>query len=99
MNLCMIALRKHVPTRMTLGEFLSWDPRDPTGRTWQLIDGEPVAMAPRSEVHGALQNEIGRLLGNHLLEQRSACRVLAEPGIVPRVRANRNFRVPNLGVT
>lgn len=99
MNPCMIALRKHVPTRMTLDEFLSWDPRDLTGRTWQLIDGEPVAMAPGSVPHGSLQSEIARLLGNHLLEQRSACRVLTEPGIVPRVRANRNFRVPDLGVT
>jgi Uma2 family endonuclease len=25
--------------------------------------------------------------------------VLTEPGIVPRVRANRNYRVPDLGVT
>lgn len=84
---------------MTLAEFLSWDPRDPTGRTWQLIDGEPVAMAPGNVTHGALQNEIGRLLGNHLLDLRSACRVVTEPGIVPRVRANRNYRVPDLGVT
>lgn len=84
---------------MTLMEFLSWDPHDPTGRTWQLIDGEPVAMAPGNVTHGALQSEISRLLGNHLLERRSACRVLTEPGIVPRVRANRNYRVPDLGVT
>jgi Uma2 family endonuclease len=80
-------------------EFLSWDPRDPTGSRWQLIDGEPVAMAPGNVTHGALQSEISRLLGNHLLKQRSACRVLTEPGIVPRVRANRNYRVPDLGVT
>jgi Uma2 family endonuclease len=95
----MAALRKHAPTRMTLMEFLSWDPRDPTGRTWQLIDGEPVAMAPGNVTHGALQSEISRLLGNHLLEQRSACRVLTEPGVVPRVRAKRNYRVPDLDVT
>jgi len=84
---------------MTLDEFLSWDPADRTGRTWQLIDGEPVAMAPGSDAHGAIQSEIARLLGNHLLEQRSPCRVVTEPGIVPRVRANRNYRVPDLGVT
>jgi len=84
---------------MTLDEFLAWDPADRTGRTWQLIDGEPVAMAPGSDAHGAIQSEIARLLGNHLLEQRSPCRVVTEPGIVPRVRANRNYRVPDLGVT
>ena len=84
---------------MTLDEFLSWDPHDRTGRTWQLIDGEPVAMAPGNDTHGSLQAETGALLGNHLLAQGSACRVVIKPGIVPRVRANRNYRVPDLGVT
>jgi len=84
---------------MTVDEFLAWDSHDPTGRTWQLIDGEPVAMAPGSDAHGSLQAEICRLLGNHLLAQGSPCRVVTEPGIVPHVRANRNYRVPDLGVT
>jgi Uma2 family endonuclease len=95
----MVALRNRVPARMTLDEFLTWDPHDPGGRTWQLIDGEPVAMAPGTDAHGSIQAEISRLLGNHLLERGSPCRVLTEPGIVPHVRANRNYRVPDLGVT
>jgi Uma2 family endonuclease len=84
---------------MTLDEFLVWDTDDLTGRRWQLIDGEPVLMAPASEVHGAIQNELGRLLGNHLLATGRPCRVISTPGIVPRVRANENFRIPDLGVT
>lgn len=84
---------------MTLDEFLGWDPGDTSGHRWQLIDGEPVAMAPGSETHGAIQGEIIGLLRNHLIEQRSQCRVIAEPGIVPRVRANRNYRIPDVGVT
>lgn len=84
---------------MTVDEFLVWDAGDITGRRWQLIDGEPVLMAPAAEVHGAVQNELGRLIGNHLLASGSPCRVIAAPGIVPRVRANENFRVPDLGVT
>jgi Uma2 family endonuclease len=60
---------------MTLTEFLSWDPSDPSGRAWQLIDGEPVAMAPASETHAALQAEIGRLIGNHLLARGGPCRL------------------------
>jgi Uma2 family endonuclease len=84
---------------MTLAEFLSWDAEDPSGAAWQLIDGEPVAMAPGSETHAALQGEIGRLLGNHLLEKSDPCRLLSQPGIVPRVRANRNFRIPDLAVS
>jgi Uma2 family endonuclease len=95
----MVALRKGGPTRMTLAEFLSWDAGDPSGRTWQLIDGEPVAMAPATDVHGSIQGELARLLGNHLLERGSPCRMVVEPGIVPRVRADRNYRVPDVGVT
>lgn len=95
----MVALRTHAPTRMTLDEFLAWDPHDPSGRAWQLIDGEPAAMAPGTDAHGSIQAEIAALLRNHLLERRSPCRVVTEPGIVPHVRANRNYRVPDLGVT
>ena len=95
----MVALRKHAPARMTLTEFLSWDPDDQTGRSWQLIDGEPVAMAPGSETHAALQAEIGAVLRNHLADGGNRCRLLSQPGIVPRVRANRNFRIPDLAVT
>ncbi len=95
----MVALRKHVPVRMTVDEFVAWVAHDRSRRRWQLFDGEPVAMAPGSETHGAIQSEFARLLGNHLVERRSPCRVLTEPGVVPRVRANSNFRVPDLGVT
>jgi Uma2 family endonuclease len=95
----MVALRQHAPARMTLPEFLSWDGADPSGVPWQLVDGEPVAMAPGSETHAALQGEIGRLLGNHLVEQGGPCRLLSQPGIVPRVRSHSNFRVPDLAVT
>src|SRR5580693_8836515 len=95
----MVALRKHAPARMTLDEFLSWDPHDPSGRTWQLIHGEPVAMAPGNDTHGSILAEISRLLGNHLLAQANGYRVLIKPGVVPRVRAGDNLRVPDLGIT
>jgi Uma2 family endonuclease len=95
----MVGLRTQAPARMTLTEFLSWDTEDPSGCPWQLIDGEPVAMAPGSETHAALQGEIGALLRNHLIERGGPCRLLSQPGIVPRVRSNRNFRIPDLAVT
>ena len=94
----MVALRKMPFTRMTLDEFLSWDPEDPTGVPWQLIDGGPVAMAPGSAAHGEIQNELGALLRNHLLD-REPCRSVTEPGIVPRARADINYRIPDLAVT
>src|SRR5471030_2847239 len=95
----MAAVRKHPPARMTLAEFFAWDPADTSVRSWQLIDGEPVAMAPATEAHGALQIEIGSLLRNHLLASGGRCRVISEAGIVPRVRSDRNYRIPDLGVT
>ena len=84
---------------MTVDEFLAWDPGDPTVARWQLVDGEPVAMAPGSDAHGSLQAEIAALLRNHLLERGSPCRAVTEPGILPRLRAEQNYRVPDIGVT
>ena len=95
----MVTVRKPPLARMTLAEFLAWEPDDPSVRSWQLIDGEPVAMAPGSQTHAMIQAELAALLRNHLLERGSPCRVATEPGVVPRLRADRNYRVPDLGVT
>ena len=84
---------------MTLSEFLAWDAGDPSGAPCQLIDGEAVAMAPATETHAALQAEIGALIRNHLIDRGGKCRLLSQPGIVPRIRADRNFRIADLGVT
>lgn len=82
---------------MTTAEFRGWDAPGP-GR-WQLIDGEPIAMAPTSRTHGALQSELGRLIGNHLAAPGNPCTMVTAPGIVPRVRSEQNFRIPDLAVT
>ncbi len=84
------------PDRMTVAEFLAWDAPE---TRWQLVDGEPIAMAPTSRTHGILLLELGSLIRNHLVGAGSACTVIAAPGIVPRVRANENFRIPDLAVT
>jgi Putative restriction endonuclease len=85
-----------IPVRMTVAEFLAWDAGD--GRLWQLVDGEPQAMAPASRTHGAIQAELCRLVANHLAERSSLCSVLANPGVVPRVQAEHNVRIPDLAV-
>lgn len=95
----MSAALKQPPARMTLDEFLAWDSGDHGARHWQLVDGVPVAMAPASDDHGSIQAELARLIGNHLVERGSPCRVVTEPGVVPRVRARENWRIPDLGVT
>jgi Uma2 family endonuclease len=92
----MVALAK-IPVSMSLDEFLTWDPGD--GRRWQLVDGEPQAMAPASNTHGELQSELARVIGNHFLGRESPCRVVTSPGVIPRMRAKRNFRIPDLGVS
>jgi Uma2 family endonuclease len=80
---------------MTLDEFLAWEPPDVTGATSQVIDGEPVAMVRGSLPRGEILSEAGALLGNHLMG-REPCRAVMEPGIVPRFRADVNFRIADL---
>ncbi|HTU55049.1 MAG TPA: Uma2 family endonuclease [Acetobacteraceae bacterium] len=86
-----------IPLRMSVEEFLNWEPED--GLEYQLVDGEPRAMAPAGTIHAFLQNELGRLIGNHLRERDSGCEVLANPGIVPHVLSAHNVRIPDLAVT
>ncbi len=82
---------------MSVAEFLRWDPGD--GRRWQLVDGVPRAMAPANTLHGYLQAELGRLLGNHLRAAGLPCEVFANPGVIPATMAARNMRVPDLAVS
>ena len=96
----MVALRKlPPPAPMTVAAFLAWDPGDRSGRLWQLRDGVPEAMAPATEAHGAIQAELARIIGNHLLAAGRPCRVVTDPGIVPRVRRAENVRIPDLAVS
>src|ERR1700677_3490480 len=82
---------------MTVDEFLKWD--SPGGYHWQLIDGVPVAMSPPAPIHGVIQNEVGSLVRNHLVECGKPCTVITTPGVIPRFQADRNFMVPDLAVT
>lgn len=91
----MAALAKLAPSRMTVAEFLDWR-GDGSGRHFELVDGEPRAQDPASVTHGIIQATIARLIGNHLVG--TPCRVIAAPGVIPRVRSNWNTRVPDLAV-
>jgi Uma2 family endonuclease len=95
----MVALLKSPRYRMTVAEFLTWDPRNPSVHAWQLIDGEPVAMAPASDNHGTIQTSLAARLWHHLEVPGSRRRVITDPGIVPRGYSDRNYRVPDIGVT
>jgi Uma2 family endonuclease len=86
------------PPRMTADEFLAWS-GDGTGQAFQLVDGEPRAMSPGSATHAILQATLAYIVLRHLIETGSSCRVATEPAVAPRLRANLNLRVPDLGVT
>jgi Uma2 family endonuclease len=82
---------------MNSAEFLAWTP--PAGQLWQLVDGEPQAMAPASRTHGAIQNELGALIRNHLAGRDSPCTAITTPGVIPHARSEMNVRIPDLAVT
>lgn len=82
---------------MTLQEFLTWDPGD--GLQYELVDGEPRAMAPATTIHGRLQARLARLIDTHLERNNTACSAVVNPGVVPRLLSAHNARIPDLGVT
>ena len=75
-----------MPPRMTVAEFLEWEPDDKSGALWQLRDGEPEMMVPASDPHGSIQSELAYLITAHLRATGRSCR--ASPSNVSRTRAN-----------
>ena len=85
---------------LTVDDFQDWEPPPGTEHLrWELVDGEPVAMAPPGVNHGAIQAQAGMLLALHLRSHRPTCRVITTPGVVPQLRSRFNERIPDLGVS
>ena len=85
-----------LPGAMTVVEFLAWNPRD--SDQWQLIDGTARDGPGRAATRG--YPERSRPADRQSpAELRPHWRVVTEPGIQPKVRANLNIRVPDLAVT
>ena len=72
-----MADQAHDHRHLTLDEFLDWD--DGTDRRYELVAGEPVAMAPPSEAHAGIA---ANLIGELRVRLRRPCRVLSEAGVV-----------------
>ena len=89
------ATRRKAPHNMTVDEFIAWAGDD----RWELVDGEPRAMAPASATHGIIQARLAFLLNQHLYARGMPCVAATEPAIVPRVRSRSNMRVPDLAIT
>jgi len=94
----MVAVRKPADTLMTVEDFFDW-PGDGTDTRYQLVHGEPRAMAPASPTHALIQTAVARLIENHLVAQGSPCRTATEAPVVPRLNADVNLRVPDVAVT
>ncbi len=93
----MTAARK-LPPLMTVDDFLCWE-GDGTDTRYELIDGVLRAMAPTVNTHGIICTNLIYALSSHLRGLGSRCMVVTAPGIRPAMRADWNFRMPDLGVT
>jgi Uma2 family endonuclease len=56
-------------------------------------------MARASRTHGRIESKLGSLIDVHLTARAGPRTVITTPGVVPRVRSDSNFRVPDLAVT
>ena len=92
----MVVLAK-ISARMSVNEFLNWDSGDAV--RYELVDGEPRAMAPASRTLGTLQGRLATLINNHLDRENRPCSLVVEPGVVPHLLSDYNVRVPDLAVT
>jgi Uma2 family endonuclease len=90
-------VRGPIPDEMSLAEFLVWDAPEPL--RWQLIEGVPEAMAPAFPAHARIQTQLAMLIQTHLNATRPGCAVLSNPGVLLSEEDQRNFRIPDLGVT
>jgi Uma2 family endonuclease len=86
------------PPLMTADEFFDM-PDDGTDTKYELVDGHLVAMAPAHPIHGRLQAEVARLIGNHLQAHLPNCWIATEIRVQPSLNANTNVRIPDLGVS
>ena len=91
----MTAARK-LPPMMTVDDYLCWE-GDGTSTRYELVDGVLRAMSPGTHAHGLIQANVIGALFNHL--RGTPCHVITAPGIKPLMRADWNFRIPDIGVT
>ena len=69
---------------MTIEEFFKWCPKD-DDRHWELIDGQPLAMAPTTGAHAILLTAIGRRI-DEALDRRPGCTANTGAGVIPPSR-------------
>jgi Uma2 family endonuclease len=83
---------------MTVADFLEW-PGDGAGTRYELVEGDLRAMAPGSDAHNTIVLNLSGLLWTFLRTHRPGYRAVAALPVQPRLRADWNYRIPDLGVT
>lgn len=73
-----VAIRRD--RRMRVAEFIEMIRPRPDDERWELLDGEPVLMAPQSERHQLIVSNLLRRLAP--LAERQGCRVLPGLGLL-----------------
>ena len=79
--------------RMTLAEFLVWD--DGTETRYELIAGQPRAMAPAYPRHGLIERNAGDVILDRI-GRGKPCRVYDQAGVVLTVLGDDRYYVPDL---
>lgn len=72
---------------MTVAEFLDWD--DGTDTRYELIDGQPMAMAPPLEAHGTI---VANIIASVRQRLKPPCRVATEIGMRRQEWNNRFYQ-------
>jgi Uma2 family endonuclease len=92
----MVVLAK-VPVWMSVEEFLNWDSHD--ALKYELVDGEPHAMAPANRTHGMSSGPVGHADQQPSGSRRARLQLGCRTRVVPRLLPDHNVRVPDLAVT
>lgn len=79
-----MANARPLPQRMTTDEFVRWAETRPEGERWELIDGEPVAMAPERLGHARAKLRALQALQAAIAARGLACEAFID-GVAVRV--------------
>jgi Uma2 family endonuclease len=97
-ELLMNVHQTQLPPLLTVADFLDW-PGDGSGMRYELVDGVLRAMSPGSDAHNTIVVNLTGLIWTHLRVHKPGYRAVAALGVQPRLSAEWNYRIPDLGVT
>ena len=94
----MTALATPPSPLMSVDEFLAW-PGDGIGTIFDLVDGRIRAQEVPSDACGTIHSNVASTVANHLRNKSLRSRAIIHGGIRPNLRADWNYRIPDIVVT